>query len=64
MQKGTVVEYNKSLHFPRITVHGRFQPPLHRQHWEYIEKGFSIADRLTVLITNPVIGADATEFTS
>lgn len=38
---------------PEITVHGRFQPPLHVNHWEYIRNGFELADRVQVLITNP-----------
>ena len=39
--------------FPRVTVHGRFQPPLHVNHWKYIQAAFKIADKVTVLITNP-----------
>lgn len=38
---------------PSITVHGRFQPPLHANHWEYIRQGFDRAERVDVLITNP-----------
>ncbi len=38
---------------PEATVHGRFQPPLHRNHWEYIKQGFLLANHVTVLITNP-----------
>ncbi len=38
---------------PEITVHGRFQPPLHINHWEYVKKGFELAHHVTVLITNP-----------
>lgn len=38
---------------PLITVHGRFQPPLHINHWNYISNAFRIADRVTILITNP-----------
>ena len=38
---------------PEITVHGRFQPPLHINHWEYMSQGFERADHVTLLITNP-----------
>lgn len=38
---------------PRVTVHGRFQPPLHVNHWGYVREGFERADHVTVLITNP-----------
>lgn len=38
---------------PEITVHGRFQPPLHINHWEYVREGFARADLVTILITNP-----------
>jgi nicotinamide mononucleotide adenylyltransferase len=36
-----------------ITVHGRFQPPLHINHWEYVKQGFERANHVTLLITNP-----------
>jgi len=36
-----------------ITVHGRFQPPLHVNHWMYVAKGFEQAEHVSVLITNP-----------
>lgn len=36
-----------------ITVHGRFQPPLHVNHWGYIKQGFEKANHVTLLITNP-----------
>ncbi len=39
--------------FAVITVHGRFQPPLHVNHWAYIERGFNLADHVDILITNP-----------
>lgn len=42
----------------RITVHGRFQPPLHVNHWAYIEQGFARAEHVTVLITNPFLNED------
>lgn len=38
---------------PEITVHGRFQPPIHVNHWQYIQEGFARADHVTLLITNP-----------
>ena len=38
---------------PFITVHGRFQPPLHVNHWKYVSTGFEMADHVTLLITNP-----------
>src|ERR1700691_2674568 len=38
---------------PEITVHGRFQPPLHINHWEYIRQGFERAEHVTLLVTNP-----------
>jgi nicotinamide mononucleotide adenylyltransferase len=40
---------------PKVTVHGRFQPPLHVNHWNYIKQGFERADHVTVLITNPFL---------
>ncbi len=40
---------------PQITVHGRFQPPLHVNHWAYIEQGFERAEHVTILITNPFL---------
>jgi len=38
---------------PAITVHGRFQPPIHVNHWSYIQEGFARAEHVTLLITNP-----------
>lgn len=38
---------------PEITVHGRFQPPIHVNHWNYIKEGFARAKHVTLLITNP-----------
>ncbi len=38
---------------PAITVHGRFQPPIHVNHWNYIQEGFARAEHVTLLITNP-----------
>jgi nicotinamide mononucleotide adenylyltransferase len=40
---------------PAITVHGRFQPPVHVNHWRYIYEGFKRAERVDILITNPYI---------
>lgn len=50
---GTVVEYRDTLHYPHMTIHGRFQPPLHLGHWVNFERAFRIADNVHVLITNP-----------
>lgn len=39
---------------PVVTVHGRFQPPVHRNHHEtYIKNAFRIAKYVRFLITNP-----------
>src|SRR3990167_6815947 len=38
---------------PAITVHGSFQPPLHKNHWNYISHAFELADHVQILITNP-----------
>ncbi len=38
---------------PAITVHGRFQPPVHINHWRYISEGFKRAEHVDILITNP-----------
>jgi nicotinamide mononucleotide adenylyltransferase len=38
---------------PLVTVHGRFQPPLHVNHFDYISHGFDIAEKVRILITNP-----------
>jgi len=43
---------------PEITVHGRFQPPLHINHWDYVKRGFEIAEHVTILITNPFQNED------
>jgi nicotinamide mononucleotide adenylyltransferase len=40
---------------PAITVHGRFQPPLHVNHWDYVRRGFERAEHVTFLITNPYL---------
>ena len=40
-------------HYPKVTAHGRFQPPLHINHWNYLKETFSLADFVRLLITNP-----------
>ena len=40
-------------HYPDITAHGRFQPPLHVNHWNYLKEAFRLADHVRLLITNP-----------
>ena len=49
--------YNAKLNLkkklPIITVHGRFQPPFHINHWKYISTAFDLAERVRILITNP-----------
>jgi nicotinamide mononucleotide adenylyltransferase len=47
---------------PRVTIHGRFQPPLHVNHWNYAKTGFETADHVTILITNPYPAKDAESF--
>ena len=37
----------------KITVHGRFQPPLHLNHWNYLSQAFELAQKVVILITNP-----------
>lgn len=47
-------EYFANFRIPKITVHGRFQPPLHINHfYTYIAIAFQIANKVNVLITNP-----------
>lgn len=41
------------MKYPAVTVHGRFQPPLHINHWNYISRAFELADKVIILITNP-----------
>lgn len=41
------------MKIPNITIHGRFQPPLHINHHDYVMDAFDRADRVTILITNP-----------
>jgi hypothetical protein len=36
-----------------VTIHGRFQPPLHVNHWNYAKAGFDRAGHEKILITNP-----------
>lgn len=51
--------YNAKLNLreklPKITVHGRFQPPLHINHWNYISSAFKLAQNVVILITNPYL---------
>jgi len=47
----TVID--KKIILPIITVHGRFQPPLHQNHWGYIQSALNVAEKIIVLITNP-----------
>ena len=37
----------------RLSVHGRFQPVLHLNHWNYIKYAFDSAEHVTIYITNP-----------
>lgn len=53
--KQKYVIFNNDLHFPEVTVHGRFQPPLHKNHYNYIADAFKIADKVHILITNPYL---------
>lgn len=41
------------MKIPAITVHGRFQPPLHINHANYVLDAFERAEKVTILITNP-----------
>jgi len=39
---------------PEVTIHGRFQPPLHINHFYlYVATAFRIAKKVQILITNP-----------
>ena len=41
---------------PLVTVHGRFQPPLHINHfYTYLAHAFRIAKKVRILITNPTL---------
>lgn len=61
------IEYNPkdfgSFRVPEITVHGRFQPPLHVNHfYTYIATAFKISEKVHILITNPYLNElDVTE---
>ena len=46
-------KFNSKRKLPVVTVHGRFQPPLHINHWNYVSPAFDLADKVTILITNP-----------
>ena len=39
----------------KITVHGRFQPPLHVNHRNYVMDAFNRAEKVLILITNPYL---------
>lgn len=57
---GDYIKYNlesfASFRIPEITVHGRFQPPLHVNHfYTYLATGFRIAEKVHILITNPYL---------
>jgi antitoxin component of MazEF toxin-antitoxin module len=39
--------------YSAITAHGRFQPPLHINHWNYLQEAFKLAEHVRLLITNP-----------
>jgi len=41
------------MQLPNITIHGRFQPPLHVNHKNYVMDAFDRAQKVTILITNP-----------
>lgn len=50
------------MKIPQITIHGRFQPPLHINHRNYIMDAFHMADKVIILITNPYLNeADTKE---
>ena len=57
LKKEQLKVYNAKLNLkkklPMVTVHGRFQPPLHINHWNYIAPAFEIAEKVRILITNP-----------
>ncbi len=43
---------------PAITIHGRFQPPLHVNHWfTYAGIGFQIAQHVRIMVANPYLNA-------
>ena len=41
------------MKLPLVTLHGRFQPPLHANHWQYVANALELADKVRILITNP-----------
>jgi nicotinamide mononucleotide adenylyltransferase len=41
------------MKIPAITIHGRFQPPLHINHKNYVLDAFNRAEKVIILITNP-----------
>lgn len=44
----------------QVTIHGRFQPPLHINHGVYVSNALAIADHVRILITNPYGASAAT----
>lgn len=46
----------QSTAYASITAHGRFQPPLHVNHWNYLSEAFKLAANVRLLITNPFPG--------
>ena len=47
--------FNEQYHFKQLAVHGRFQPPLHVNHWNYIRYAFDSAAKVSLYITNPYL---------
>ncbi|MFC1623516.1 hypothetical protein ACFL05_00145 [Patescibacteria group bacterium] len=43
------------MKIPQITIHGRFQPPLHINHNNYVMDAFNRAEKVIILITNPYL---------
>jgi nicotinamide mononucleotide adenylyltransferase len=48
-----VVQAEGKHAYTDITAHGRFQPPLHVNHWNYLKEAFRLAEHVRLLITNP-----------
>ena len=52
---------NKKEKLKIVTVHGRFQPPLHINHYHtYLKNAFKISEKVKILITNPFLNAKST----
>lgn len=43
----------KGYAYEDITAHGRFQPVLHVNHWNYLKEAFRLSEHVRLLITNP-----------